>query len=47
MVSSLKELLNDAEFASTDDLEEKFVTSGVSWHYSWINGIWTQHQRYS
>lgn len=31
MVSSLTELLNDAEFASTDDLEEKFVTSGVSW----------------
>ncbi|MCG6136981.1 MAG: Uma2 family endonuclease [Nostoc sp. LLA-1] len=31
MVSSLKELLNDAEFTSTDDLEEKFVTSGVSW----------------
>ncbi|MBF2006535.1 MAG: Uma2 family endonuclease [Chlorogloeopsis fritschii C42_A2020_084] len=31
MVSSLKELLNDPELALTDDPEEKFVTTGVSW----------------
>ncbi|MBD2447209.1 Uma2 family endonuclease [Nostoc sp. FACHB-152] len=31
MVSSLKELLNDTELSQTDDPEEKFVTTGVSW----------------
>ncbi len=31
MVSSLKELLNDSELASSDDPEEKFIISGISW----------------
>ncbi len=31
MVSSLKELFNEAELADADDPEEKFISSGVSW----------------
>ncbi|KZL50236.1 hypothetical protein A2T98_08610 [Nodularia spumigena CENA596] len=31
MVSSLKELLNDSELVSSDDPEEKFIISGISW----------------
>ncbi|QSJ17432.1 Uma2 family endonuclease [Nostoc sp. UHCC 0702] len=31
MVSSLKELIDDPELGDTDDPEEKFISSGVSW----------------
>jgi Uma2 family endonuclease len=31
MVSSLKELFNEAELADVDDPDEKFISSGVSW----------------
>lgn len=31
MVSSLKELFNQAELADADDPEEKFISSGVNW----------------
>ena len=31
MVSSLKELFNEAELADADDPDEKFISSGVSW----------------
>jgi Uma2 family endonuclease len=31
MVSSLKELFNEAELADADDPEEKFISSGVTW----------------
>lgn len=32
MVSSLKELIDAPEIANTEDPEERFITSGVSWH---------------